>query len=60
MLTRKFMFMLLIAALAVSALALVPSVSAQQNKPPAVGLRPDAPEYAKHGPFWVGVREFDA
>lgn len=22
----------------------------------AVGLRPDAPEYAKHGPFWVGYR----
>ncbi|MCE7985207.1 MAG: alpha/beta fold hydrolase [Caldilinea sp. CFX5] len=24
--------------------------------PEPVGLRPDAPEYAKHGPFWVGYR----
>lgn len=24
--------------------------------PEAVGLRPDAPEYAKHGPFWVGYK----
>jgi pimeloyl-ACP methyl ester carboxylesterase len=24
--------------------------------PPPEGLRPDAPEFAKHGPFWVGYR----
>lgn len=24
--------------------------------PEPVGLRPDAPEYAKHGPFWVGYK----
>lgn len=24
--------------------------------PEPVGLRPDAPDYAKHGPFWVGYR----
>jgi predicted dienelactone hydrolase len=29
-----------------------------ENKPPAVGLRPDAPPYALHGPYWVGTREF--
>jgi predicted dienelactone hydrolase len=23
-----------------------------------VGLRPDAPPYALHGPYWVGAREF--
>lgn len=34
-------------------------VSAQnQPKPEAVGLRPDAPPYALHGPYWVGTREF--
>jgi predicted dienelactone hydrolase len=26
--------------------------------PDSVGLRPDAPEYALHGPYWVGTREF--
>jgi predicted dienelactone hydrolase len=31
---------------------------AQGVGPQNVGLRPDAPEYAKHGPFWVGTREF--
>lgn len=25
--------------------------------PELVGLRPDAPDYAKHGPFWVGYRD---
>lgn len=25
--------------------------------PEPVGLRPDAPAYAQHGPFWVGYRE---
>lgn len=25
--------------------------------PAVVGLRPDAPVYAQHGPFWVGYRE---
>jgi hypothetical protein len=24
--------------------------------PAQEGLRPDAPEYAKHGPFWVGYQ----
>jgi predicted dienelactone hydrolase len=31
---------------------------AQQKSPDLVGLRPDAPAYAKHGPFWVGTRDF--
>jgi predicted dienelactone hydrolase len=30
-----------------------------ENKPPAVGLRPDAPPYAVHGPYWVGTREIE-
>lgn len=33
---------------------LLPSASAQEG-PPQVGLRPDAPPYALHGPYWVGV-----
>ncbi len=32
-------------------------MQAQGKSPEPVGLRPDAPEYAKHGPFWVGARE---
>ena len=31
---------------------------AQDLRPAPVSLRPDAPAYAKHGPYWVGVREF--
>lgn len=30
----------------------------QAPRPEAVGLRPDAPTYARHGPYWVGTREF--
>lgn len=33
-------------------------VQAGGKAPDPVGLRPDAPDYAKHGPFWVGTREF--
>ncbi len=29
---------------------------AQEAKPEAVGLRPDAPTYALHGPYWVGFQ----
>ena len=39
-------------------LALVPFAGAQEGpKPEAVGLRPDAPPYALHGPYWVGTRQ---
>ncbi len=31
-------------------------VFAQDAKPAAVGLRPDAPTYALHGPYWVGFQ----
>ncbi|MBZ0281958.1 MAG: hypothetical protein K8L97_14550 [Anaerolineae bacterium] len=35
------------------------SLTAQDTVvPPQVGLRPDAPTYALHGPYWVGVRSF--
>ena len=35
-----------------------PSLPAQAPHPEPVGLRTDAPSYAKHGPYWVGTREF--
>ncbi len=53
---KRVIASLLIAALA---LAIVPFASAQEG-PPQVGLRPDAPPYALHGPYWVGTRTFDA
>ncbi len=33
-------------------------VFAQDATPEPVGMRPDAPTYALHGPYWVGAREF--
>lgn len=33
-------------------------VFAQDAKPEPVGLRPDAPTYAVHGPYWVGYKTF--
>jgi predicted dienelactone hydrolase len=45
--------------IAVLALGIVPLAGAQEGpKPEAVGLRPDAPTYAVHGPYWVGTRNF--
>ncbi len=32
------------------------SPAAAASQPPQEGLRPDAPEFAKHGPFWVGYK----
>jgi predicted dienelactone hydrolase len=52
-------FILVIVMLALPALAITPLAVAQEgSKPEAVGLRPDAPPYAVHGPYWVGTREF--
>ena len=40
-------------------LALIAPVAAQEAVGPAtVGLFPDSPQYALHGPYWVGTREF--
>ena len=38
-------------------LGIVPFAGAQEGPEP-VGLRPDAPSYAVHGPCWVGTTEF--
>ncbi|WP_119071429.1 alpha/beta hydrolase family protein [Aggregatilinea lenta] len=46
--------LLLIVTLAIP----VPACAQDGPKPEAVGLRPDAPPYALHGPYWVGTREF--
>jgi predicted dienelactone hydrolase len=58
MVAKRLFFILLIVVLALPALAITPFAGAQENKPPAVGLRPDAPPYALHGPYCVGTREF--
>lgn len=55
--TRRVSVLLLVAALLVPILVLAGPVTAQDDSP-ARGLRPDAPEYALHGPYWVGTREF--
>jgi predicted dienelactone hydrolase len=56
---KRVFFVVLLAAMIVPALAILPSAGAQEGpKPEAVGLRPDAPPYAVHGPYWVGTREF--
>ena len=37
---------------------IAPVVAQDTPTPEPVGLRPDAPTYAQHGPYWVGTREF--
>lgn len=34
-----------------------PAIAQDANTPPQVGLRPDAPTYALHGPYWVGTMQ---
>ena len=42
-------------------LVLIAPVAAQEAPTPEpVGLRPDAPTYAVHGPYWVGTMGFEA
>ena len=51
---RMFSILLLVALLLSACQPIQPP--AKLLAPAPVGLRPDAPEYAKHGPFWVGYR----
>jgi predicted dienelactone hydrolase len=53
--TIRVLFALLLIVLLVNASL---TIQAQGKGPEQVGLRPDAPEYAKHGPYWVGARDF--
>ena len=54
--TRTRIFLVLIAAVVCLSMSVV---FAQDAKPEAVGLRPDAPTYALHGPYWVGTRQME-
>jgi hypothetical protein len=51
---RMFSILLLVALLLSACQPIQPP--AKLLVPAPVGLRPDAPEYAKHGPFWVGYQ----
>jgi len=44
--------------LALSGTSLISWSAGAQEGPPPVGLRPDAPPYALHGPYSVGARDF--
>lgn len=52
---NRLLTMLLLAALILGACQPIQPIEKLLTSEP-VGLRPDAPEYAKHGPFWVGYR----
>lgn len=54
---RSLQIILALVAIAVLGSGSLPA-NGQGKDPDPVGLRPDAPDYAKHGSFWVGVREF--
>ena len=58
MFKTRLVFVVLIVVLVLLASPVLPSTIAQENSPPAVGLRPDAPPYAVHGPYWVGTRDY--
>ncbi len=55
---KRVFFVLMIAALVLLVLAITPFAGAQENKPEAKSLRPGAPTYALHGPYWVGTLDF--
>jgi predicted dienelactone hydrolase len=56
---KRLVILILIVLLMFPALEILSPVGAQEEpRPEAVGLRPDAPPYALHGPYWVGTREF--
>ena len=55
--TRSFAFVLLL----VVCLVIVGPLAAQDAPTPEpVGLRPDAPQYALHGPYWVGTTQMES
>ena len=53
---RSVRFLLIVVTIVMFAVTSLP-VQAKGEVPDPVGLRTDAPDYAKHGPFWVGTRE---
>jgi predicted dienelactone hydrolase len=61
MFARKSKSVVAVLVIVVLALGLLPSAQAQEGpKPEAAGLRPDAPPYALHGPYWAGVTQLEA
>ncbi len=44
--------------LVVAVLSKTVALAQNQPQPEPVGLRPDAPQYALHGPYWVGTQAF--
>ena len=56
---KRLLEFLTIAGLLLSLAApLTAQEATPEPTPEAVGLRPDTPTYAQHGPYWVGTREF--
>ncbi len=53
--TRSWAYLMLTLIVALLSTSII---FAQDTKPAAVGLRPDAPAYAVHGPYWVGTQAF--
>jgi hypothetical protein len=54
---RRILTLLMVTAVIFAALPV--GVTAQEGEGPAqMGLRPDAPPYALHGPYWVGTRDY--
>jgi len=58
MFEKRFGLVVLIVMIVLLASPMLPTTVAQEGAPAAVGLRPDAPPYAVHGPYSVGTREF--
>jgi predicted dienelactone hydrolase len=52
--TRTWVFFVLMLAVVCLSMSVV---FAQEATPEPVGRRPDAPTYALHGPYWVGVQD---
>ncbi|MBZ0296331.1 MAG: hypothetical protein K8L99_27470 [Anaerolineae bacterium] len=52
-----FLFIVLAAAVLLILSLAVPLAAQDEAVPPQVGLRPDAPTYALHGPYWVGIKD---
>ncbi len=56
---KRWLGLLILIGLLLSLAApLTAQEASPEPTPEAVGLRPDAPTYAQHGPYWVGTREF--
>ncbi len=51
----RFLTILMVALLP---LVVLPASAQEAVGPDPVGLRPDAPTYALHGPYWVGIQDY--